>query len=47
MLTACALSVTRLVPLLRTSQPVRWINRICGGLFTLIGGLLLLTRRHT
>ena len=46
-LTACALSVTRLVPLLRTSQPVRWINRICGGLFTLIGGLLLLTRRHT
>jgi threonine/homoserine/homoserine lactone efflux protein len=45
-LTACALSVTRLVPVLRSSQPVRWINRICGGLFTLMGALLLLTRRH-
>lgn len=44
-LTACALSVARLVPLLRSSEPVKWINRICGGLFTVMGGLLLLTRR--
>ncbi len=44
-LTLCALGVARLVPLLRSSGPVRWINRICGGLFTLMGGLLLLTRR--
>lgn len=44
-LTACALSVSRLAPLLRRSGPVRWVNRICGGLFTLMGGLLLFTRR--
>ncbi len=45
-LTLCALGVSRLVPLLRTSSPVKWINRICGGLFTVMGGLLLLTRRQ-
>ena len=44
-LTMCALGVARLMPLLKSSGPVRWINRICGGLFTLMGGLLLLTRR--
>ncbi|HSI54421.1 MAG: LysE family translocator [Ramlibacter sp.] len=44
-LTLCALGVARLMPLLRASGPVRWINRVCGGLFTLMGGLLLLTRR--
>lgn len=44
-LTLCALGVARIVPLLKTSGPVKWINRICGGLFTLMGGLLLLTRR--
>jgi threonine/homoserine/homoserine lactone efflux protein len=45
-LALCALGVARLAPLLRASGPVRWINRICGGLFTLLGGLLLLSRRH-
>lgn len=45
-LTAYALGVSRIAPLLRQSGPVRWINRICGGLFTVMGGLLLLTRRH-
>jgi threonine/homoserine/homoserine lactone efflux protein len=25
---------------------VRWINRVCGGLFALLGGLLLFARRH-
>ncbi len=44
-LTLCALGVARLTPLLHSATPVRWINRICGGLFTLLGGLLLLTRR--
>ena len=44
-LSTCALSVSRLGPLLRRSGPVRWVNRICGGLFTLMGGLLLFTRR--
>ncbi len=46
-LTACALSVAKLMPVLRASGPVRWINRVCGGLFTLMGGLLLLSRRPT
>ena len=41
----CALGVSRVAPLLRSSTLVRWINRICGGLFALMGGLLLLTRR--
>ncbi|MGQ2923022.1 MAG: LysE family translocator [Hydrogenophaga sp.] len=44
-LTTCALSVSRLAPLLRQSGPIRWVNRICGGFFTLMGGLLLFTRR--
>ena len=44
-LTLCALGVARLLPVLRSSGPVRWCNRICGGLFALMGGLLLLTRR--
>jgi threonine/homoserine/homoserine lactone efflux protein len=44
-LTLCALSVARLAPFLRQGTAVRAINRICGGLFTLMGGLLLLTRR--
>jgi threonine/homoserine/homoserine lactone efflux protein len=33
--------------MLRTARPVRWINRICGGLFTLMGALLLFTTRRT
>lgn len=45
-LSACALGVSRIAPLLRSARPVRWVNRICGGLFTLMGGLLLLTRRQ-
>lgn len=44
-LTPCALGVARILPLARSSTLVRWINRVCGGLFTLMGGLLLLTRR--
>ena len=44
-LTLCALGVARVMPLLGASGPVRWINRICGGLFALMGGLLLFARR--
>jgi threonine/homoserine/homoserine lactone efflux protein len=33
-------------PWLRQAQVVRWINRACGGLFALLGGLLLFARRH-
>ena len=46
-LTACALGVSRVAPLLRQSGPMRWVNRVCGGLFTLMGAALLFTRRHT
>lgn len=45
-LTLCSLGVSRIAPLLRSSQAVRWVNRVSGGLFTLMGGLLLLTRRQ-
>ena len=45
-LTLYALRVSRIAPLLRQSGPVRWINRICGGLIAVISGLLLLSRRH-
>ncbi len=44
-LTLCALGVGRLLPLRRRASVVRWINRACGGLFAVLGGLLLLTRR--
>jgi len=46
MLAACALGVGRIAPWLRQTHVVRWINRVCGGLFTLMGGLLLLSRRQ-
>jgi threonine/homoserine/homoserine lactone efflux protein len=46
-LTLCAAGVGRLVPLLTSSNTVRWINRVCGSLLALMGGALLLTRRAT
>ena len=46
-LSCCALGVSRIAPLLRSSRAVRWFNRVSGGLFTLMGSLLLFTRRHT
>ncbi len=45
-LTVCALGVSRIAPLLRQSGPMRWVNRVCGGLFTVMGIALLLTRRQ-
>ena len=45
-LTLCALGVARLAPMLRSGTRMRWFNRVSGGLFTLMGGLLLLTRRQ-
>ena len=44
-LTACAFGVSRIAPLLRQSGPMRWVNRVCGGLFTLIGVALLFTKK--
>ena len=45
-LTICVLGVSRIAPLLRQSGPMRWVNRVCGGLFTLMGLALLFTRRQ-
>ena len=45
-LTLCALGVARIAPLLRQSGPMRWVNRVCGGLFTVMGTALLFTRRQ-
>jgi len=44
-LTLCALGVARLAPMLRSGTRMRWFNRVSGGLFTLMGTLLLATRR--
>jgi threonine/homoserine/homoserine lactone efflux protein len=43
---AGAFGVGRVAPWLRQALVVRWINRICGGLFAFLGGLLLFARRH-
>lgn len=44
-LTLCSVGVARLAPVLRSGSRMRWFNRISGGLFTLMGTLLLATRR--
>ena len=41
-----AVGVGRLLPWLHRGSHARWINRISGGLFTLMGALLLFTRRQ-
>jgi len=46
MLLACAFGVGRITGWLRRAEVVRWINRACGGLFALMGGLLLFSRRQ-
>ncbi|KQT11003.1 LysE family translocator [Ramlibacter sp. Leaf400] len=46
MLVACALGVGRFAGWLRQAGVVRWINRVCGSLFALMGALLLLSRRN-
>lgn len=45
-LSLCALGVARLAPVLRSGDRMRWFNRVSGGLFALMGTLLLATRRH-
>ena len=44
-LTLCTVGVARFAATLRSARAVRGINRVCGGLFALLGGLLLLARR--
>lgn len=40
-----AFGVGRVAPWLRRPPVVRAVNRVCGGLFTVLGGLLLFSRR--
>ncbi|MBR1144252.1 LysE family translocator [Bradyrhizobium sp. AUGA SZCCT0431] len=45
-LAMCAFGVSAIAPVLRSSCHMRWINRVTGGLFATMGGLLLFSRRH-
>jgi threonine/homoserine/homoserine lactone efflux protein len=45
-LAVCASGVSAIAPVLRSSWHMRWINKVTGGLFATMGGLLLLSRRH-
>jgi threonine/homoserine/homoserine lactone efflux protein len=45
-LAVCASGVSAIAPVLRSAWHMRWINRVTGGLFATMGGLLLLSRRH-
>lgn len=45
-LSLCALGAARIAPLLASGARVRWVNRVCGGLFATMGGILLTLRRH-
>ena len=45
-MSAWAFGVGRLLPVVRRGNIGRWLNRVCGGLFALLGALLLLTRRQ-
>lgn len=45
-LTLCSLGTARVAPFLASSSHIRWVNRVCGGLFATMGGILLTVRRH-
>ena len=45
-MSAWAFGVGRLLPVVRRGNIGRWLNRVCGGLFALLGALLLFTRRQ-
>ena len=45
-LTACAFGASRIAPLMRQSGPMHWLNRVCGGLFAVMGVALLFTKRQ-
>jgi homoserine/homoserine lactone efflux protein len=46
-LAMCAFGVSAIAPVLRSSWRMRWINKVTGGLFGTMGGLLLFSRRQT
>ena len=45
-LAMCAFGVSAIAPVLRSKWHMRWINKVTGGLFATMGGLLLFSRRH-
>jgi threonine/homoserine/homoserine lactone efflux protein len=45
-LAMCAFGVSAIAPLLRSSWHMHWVNKVTGGLFATMGGLLLFSRRH-
>jgi threonine/homoserine/homoserine lactone efflux protein len=45
-LATCAFGISAIAPILGATRPMRWINRVTGGLFATMGGLLLFSRRH-
>lgn len=45
-LAMCAFGVSAIAPVLRSSWLMHWINKVTGGLFATMGGLLLFSRRH-
>ncbi|MEH2558061.1 threonine/homoserine/homoserine lactone efflux protein [Bradyrhizobium algeriense] len=45
-LAMCAFGVSAVAPFLRSKCHMRWINKVTGGLFATMGGLLLFSRRH-
>lgn len=45
-LTLCALGAARIAPWLASERRIRWVNRLCGGVFAAMGGVVLTMRRH-
>lgn len=45
-LTTCAFGAARIAPMLASNERIRWVNRVCGGVFAAMGGVVLTMRRH-
>lgn len=45
-LTLCAFGAASIAPWLASETRIRWVNRACGGIFALMGGVVLTMRRH-
>jgi threonine/homoserine/homoserine lactone efflux protein len=45
-LSVCAFGAARVAPLLTSADHIRWVNRVCGGIFAAMGGVVLTMRRH-
>lgn len=45
-LSTCAFGAARVAPLLASTDRIRWVNRVCGGIFATMGGVVLTMRRH-